>query len=48
LDIVFFRVGQYDGDLEYADYSPDASTMQAFAQEAVAKVQGKPTTPPTS
>jgi hypothetical protein len=48
LDVVFFRVGQYDGDLEYVDYSPDTSTMQAFAQEAAAKVEGKPTTPPTT
>jgi hypothetical protein len=39
LDVVFFRAGQYDGDLEYVDFSPDTSTMQAFAQEAAAMVR---------
>lgn len=41
LHVVLFRVGQYDGDIEYVDFSPDTSTMQAFAQEAAAKVEGK-------
>jgi hypothetical protein len=47
LDVVFFRAGEYDGDLAYEDYSPDTSTMQAFATEAVDKIEGKAVTPPT-
>ena len=47
LDIVLFRVGQVDGDLGYADYSPDAATAQAFATEAVNKIEGKAVTPVT-
>jgi hypothetical protein len=48
LDTVFFRVGQYDGDLEYIDHSPEADTVRAFVQEAVAKIEGKTVTVPTT
>ncbi len=46
IDVVLFR--QYFVNPVYEDTSPDASVVQAFAQEALAKIQGKPTTPPTT
>ncbi len=48
VDLVLFRVGEYDGDLLYFDLTPDPSTVQAFVREAVNKIQGKPATPPTT
>lgn len=47
-DFVLFRVGQIDGDIGYEDYSPDAATVQAFATEAIDKIEGKAATPPTT
>jgi len=42
IDLVLFRVGSIDGQLTYLDFSPDPSTFQAFATEAVNKIEGKP------
>jgi hypothetical protein len=47
LEVVLFRVGQIDGELGYGDISPDTATVQAFATEAVNKIEGKSVTPPT-
>ncbi len=47
IDVIMFRVGQIDGELLYADLSPDTATVQAFATEAVNKIEGKTVTPPT-
>lgn len=48
VDLVFFRIGQYDGELEYLDLFPNASTVQAFATEAVNKIEGRPVIPPAT
>ena len=48
IDLVFFRVGQFDGLLEYGDISPDPNIVHAFATEAVDKFVGKPATPPST
>jgi hypothetical protein len=44
---VFFRVRQFDGELAYADISPDSNIVQAFVTEVVDKILGKATSPPT-
>ena len=47
-DLVSFQVGSIRADVLYADLgSPDAATVQTFATEAVNKIEGKPTTPPS-
>jgi hypothetical protein len=48
IDLILFRVGQIDGDMVYEDYSPDTSVVQSFATNAVDKIEGHPTTPPTT
>jgi hypothetical protein len=48
VDIVLFKAGQFDTELVYEDYSPDVSTVQAFATEALNKIEGKPTVTPTT
>jgi hypothetical protein len=48
IDIVLFRAGQYGGEIVYGDYTPATSTLQAFATEAVNKIEGKPVGPPAS
>lgn len=47
VDVVILRVGRYVANLAYEDYSPDNATVEAFAQEAAAKTEGKAVTPPT-
>jgi hypothetical protein len=47
VDLVFFRVRQFDGELAYADISPDSNIVQAFVTEVVDKILGKATSPPT-
>jgi hypothetical protein len=47
IDFVFFRVGQFDGELSYGDISPDPDVVSAFATEAVNKILGKTTSPPS-
>jgi hypothetical protein len=48
-DLVLFRVGQIPGDIVYADIgTPDISEVQSFATAAVNKIEGMPTTPPTT
>jgi len=48
-DCVLFKVGSVAGLIEYADIGqPDPSQLQAFVTEAVNKVEGKPTTTPTT
>jgi hypothetical protein len=49
LDIVAFKVGQYIGDVLYEDLgTPDLNQFKAFVTEAVNKIEGKPTTTPTT
>jgi hypothetical protein len=48
LDLVLFKVGQFDGLLEYGDISPNPNVVHAFATEAVDRILGKPATPPTT
>jgi hypothetical protein len=49
LDIVAFKVGKYIGDVIYEDLgTPDLNQFQAFVTEAVNKIEGKPTTTPTT
>jgi len=33
VDVVLFKAGQFDAELVYEDFSPDAYTAQAFATE---------------
>ncbi len=48
LDLVLFKAGSVIGDLAYEDIgTPDAGTFQAFATDAVNRIEGKPTTTPT-
>lgn len=48
-DFVLFKVGSVAGVIEYADIGqPDPSQLQAFVTEAVNKVEGRPTTTPTT
>jgi hypothetical protein len=47
-DIILFRGGAVDGELLYADISPDPATVQAFATAAVRKIEGLPVTAPVS
>jgi hypothetical protein len=47
IDLVFFKVGRYDGELLYGDISPDAIIAHAFAVEAIAKILGQPAIPPS-
>jgi hypothetical protein len=49
IDIILFRVGSYVGDLLYADLgSPDISLVQSLTTEAIAKINGQPTTSPAT
>lgn len=48
VDIVLFKAGKFDAELVYEDFSPDASTVQSFATQAVAKVLGIASTQPTT
>jgi hypothetical protein len=49
IDIILFRVGSYVGDLLYADLgSPDLSRVQSLTTEAIAKINGQPTTSPAT
>jgi hypothetical protein len=42
IDIVMFRVGKVLGDITYEDLgTPDASTVQGFADQAASKVEAK-------
>ncbi len=48
-DFVLFKVGSVAGLIEYADIGqPDPNQLQGFVIEAVNKIEGKPTTPPTT
>jgi hypothetical protein len=48
-DVVLFESGPYVGALLYEDLgTPDPSQAQAFVEEAVAKVEGKPAVTPTT
>jgi hypothetical protein len=48
-DYVIFKDGQYAGAIGYEDIGqPDATQLQAFVTEAIDKIEGKPTTPPTT
>jgi hypothetical protein len=47
IDIVFFKVGQFAAELLYAGVSPDPDVVNAFANEAVDKIHGKATSPPS-
>jgi hypothetical protein len=47
IDIVYFEIGQYLGDLGYWDTgTPNPTTLVGFANEAVDKIEGKPAHPP--
>ncbi len=47
LDVVYFVVGRYLGDLGYGNIgTPGSTTLVAFADEAVDKIEGKPAHPP--
>ncbi len=48
VDLVLFRVGEYDGDMLYLDVSPDPSTVETFATESVNKIEGKPVSAPST
>jgi hypothetical protein len=48
IDLVFFKVGQFDGELLYGDISPDPNTIHGFATEAVDKILGKRANPPVT
>jgi hypothetical protein len=48
IDIVLFRVGQVDGQMVYADFASNAVLFQGFATDAVSKIEGKPTGPPST
>lgn len=49
VNLVFFGVGSYYGLLLYGDVgTPSVTATEAFADEAVAKAEGKPVTPPTT
>jgi hypothetical protein len=44
IDIVGFRVGRLEGDVIYGTVgTPDLGPFQSFVNEAIAKVEGKPT-----
>ncbi len=48
-DLVLFQVGSVSGAVDYEDLGqPDIGEAQAFVTEAVDKVEGKPTTTPTT
>jgi hypothetical protein len=48
-DLVLFRVGSMLGEVIYEDLgTPDIGSVQAYVNEAVNKVEGKPTTTPTT
>lgn len=48
LDLLLFRVGQYDGELLYGTLTQDTATLQSFATEALNKIEGKPVGPSTT
>jgi hypothetical protein len=46
-DVITFEVGQYAGELLYEDIGqPSITQVEGFVDEAVAKIEGKPITPP--
>jgi hypothetical protein len=48
-DLILFRSGRTFGAVEYEDLgTPDINQAQAYVAEAVNKVEGKPTTTPTT
>lgn len=48
-DLVLFKAGGYDGLVGYADLgTPNITTAEAFAKEAVAKAEGQSVTPPST
>ena len=48
-DVLLFRTGSIEGVVVYGDIgSPDSSQFQAFATEAINKVEGKPFAVPTT
>jgi hypothetical protein len=48
-DYVIFEDGQYAGAIGYEDIGqPDATQLQTLVTEAINKIEGKPTTPPTT
>jgi hypothetical protein len=48
-DVVVFQTGKVIGEVVYEDVgTPDSGRLQAFVAEAVNKVEGKPTTTPTT
>ena len=48
-DVVVFQTGMVIGEVVHEDFgTPDAGPVQAFVTEAVNKVEGKPTTTPTT
>lgn len=49
VDIVIFETGPYVGSVLFENYgSPATNLVQAFVTEALNKIEGKPTTPPTT
>jgi hypothetical protein len=47
IDYVFFRVGPVAGIISYEDLGqPDPSSVNAYAMEAVNKIEGRPTVAP--
>jgi hypothetical protein len=49
VDYVIFEVGQYAGAVGYEDIGqPDVTQVHEFVTEAINKIEGKPTTPPTT
>ncbi len=49
IDIVAFEAGHDVGDIIYEDVgTPDVGQVQAYATEAVNKVEGMPTVTPTT
>lgn len=48
LDLLLFRVGQYDGELLYGSLTQDTPTLESFATEALDKIEGKSVGPSTT
>jgi hypothetical protein len=47
MDVVYFQVGPYLGELEYAGPSPILAAFEGFATEAATKAEGHSVTPPS-
>ena len=47
VDVITFEVGKYAGELLYEDIGqPNIAQVKGFVDESIAKIEGKPTTPP--